>query len=47
MTHQLISFVKSAIRIGGYLLLTYSHPIAACVLVFSEIIGVVEEIGHD
>jgi hypothetical protein len=42
--HQLISFLKSAVRISGYLLLFYSPLIAVPVLVFSEIIGIVEEL---
>jgi len=46
--HQLISFVKSGIRIGGYLLLLgINSPwaiAAAIILVFSEIIGIVEEL---
>ena len=42
--HQRISFIKSGIRILGYGLLFYSIPIAASVLVFSEVIGIYEEL---
>ena len=42
--HQIISFIKSGIRILGYGLLLYSVPIAAGVLIFSEIIGIIEEL---
>jgi hypothetical protein len=42
--HQIISFIKSGIRILGYILIPYSLPIAALVLIFSEIIGIVEEL---
>lgn len=46
LTHQQISFLKSAIRISGYCLLPISMILAATVLVVSEIVGIVEEIGH-
>tara|TARA_B100001057_G_scaffold426143_1_gene450029 strand:- start:807 stop:968 length:162 start_codon:yes stop_codon:yes gene_type:complete len=42
--HQRISFTKSAIRIVGYGLLLYSLPIAVGVLIFSELIGIIEEL---
>jgi|TARA_B100001093_G_scaffold420817_1_gene412857 hypothetical protein len=42
--HQIISFVKSGIRLAGYGLLLYSVPIAVGVLIFSEIIGIIEEL---
>jgi len=42
--HQRISFIKSGIRIVGYGLLFYSVPIAAGVLILSEIIGIIEEL---
>ena len=42
--HQKISFIKSAIRIAGYGLLLYSLPIAVGVLIFSEAIGIIEEL---
>ena len=46
MSHQQISFLKSAIRFIGYALIPLHLPTAAVVLIVSEIIGVVEEIGH-
>ena len=42
--HQKISFLKSAIRIVGYGLLLYNVPIAVGVLIFSEAIGIIEEL---
>jgi len=42
--HQVISFVKSTIRITGYALLLINLPIAAVVLIFSELIGILEEL---
>jgi Na+(H+)/acetate symporter ActP len=46
MTHQAISFVKSALRFAGYILLVYSIGWAVGMLIVSEIVGVLEEIGH-
>jgi hypothetical protein len=42
--HQIISFIKSGIRIAGYGFLFFSVPIAAGVLILSEIIGIIEEL---
>ena len=42
--HQIISFIKSGIRIGGYLLLLVNIPAAVAVLVISEVIGIIEEL---
>jgi hypothetical protein len=42
--HQLISFIKSGIRIVGYILLPFSLETATGVLILSEIIGIVEEL---
>jgi len=42
--HQIISFIKSGIRIVGYILIPFDLVIAASVLVVSEIIGIVEEL---
>ncbi len=42
--HQIISFIKSGVRILGYSLLPFNLVIAAGVLIFSEIIGIVEEL---
>ena len=49
--HKKISFVKSAIRILGYGLLAYVWPtyfmwVVAIVLILSEIIGIIEELGE-
>ena len=42
--HQLISFIKSAIRIVGYILIPINLLSAAIVLVLSEVIGIIEEL---
>ena len=42
--HQVISFIKSGIRILGYGLLLYSVPIAVGVLILSEAICIIEEL---
>ncbi len=41
--HQKISFVKSAIRIVGYCVLPVDIVLATIILVFSEMVGIVEE----
>lgn len=42
--HQIISFVKSLIRIIGYIVLLYDIPLAVFTLVLSEAIGIYEEL---
>ena len=42
--HQIVSFIKSGIRIIGYCLIPYNLLIAAIVLVISEVIGIIEEL---
>lgn len=42
--HQLLSFIKSGIRILGYILLPISILSAALVLILSEVIGIIEEL---
>ena len=42
--HQIVSFIKSGIRIVGYVLIPFDLIIAASVLVLSEVVGVVEEL---
>ena len=42
--HQQISFVKSAIRILGYAFLFFDIEVAAVTLIFSEAIGIYEEL---
>ena len=41
--HQIISFVKSGVRILGYLLIPFNISVAVTLLVVSEGIGIVEE----
>lgn len=43
--HQIVSFVKSGIRIAGYLLLAVDQLVAcAVVLILSEAVGIYEEL---
>ena len=42
--HQEISFVKSGVRIVGYIFLFINIPAAAVLLIVSEIIGIIEEL---
>ena len=42
--HKIVSLIKSAVRIGGYLLIPFNLVAATIVLIFSEIIGVIEEL---
>jgi hypothetical protein len=42
--HQIISFIKSGIRIIGYAFLPFSLVTATVLLILSEIIGIVEEL---
>lgn len=50
--HKKISFVKSAVRIVGYVLLIVAFPysffgqLAGVVLIASEGIGIIEELGE-
>ena len=41
--HQIISFVKSGIRILGYLFIPFDLGAAVALLVVSEAVGVLEE----
>ena len=41
--HQLISFVKSGIRIIGYILIPFDLGAAVALLVVSEAVGILEE----
>ena len=41
--HQIISFVKSGVRILGYLFIPFNIGVAVTLLVVSEGIGIVEE----
>jgi hypothetical protein len=42
--HQRVSFLKSGIRILGYITLPFNLALAAIILVLSELIGIVEEL---
>ena len=42
--HQIISFVKSAVRILGYILIPINLISAALALILSEVLGIVEEL---
>ena len=42
--HQIVSFVKSGIRIVGYCLIPFNLFAAALVLVLSEGVGIMEEL---
>ena len=41
--HQIISFVKSGIRIIGYMLIPFDLGAAVALLVVSEAVGILEE----
>ena len=42
--HQQISFIKSTVRILGYLFLFWDIEVAALTLIASEVIGIWEEL---
>ena len=42
--YQLISFIKSGIRILGYGLIPFSLVWATIILILSEVVGIVEEL---
>ena len=42
--HQLISFLKSGIRLIGYGFIPFNLVIATGILILSEIVGIVEEL---
>lgn len=42
--HQIISFIKSGVRIIGYAFIPFSLEIATGVLILSELIGIIEEL---
>tara|TARA_B100001093_G_scaffold505325_1_gene562510 strand:- start:1354 stop:1716 length:363 start_codon:yes stop_codon:yes gene_type:complete len=42
--HQVISFIKSGIRILGYVFILFNFPVAVVLLVLSEGIGILEEL---
>ena len=42
--HQIISFVKSGIRIIGYGFIPFNLATATILLILSEIVGIIEEL---
>ena len=42
--HQQISFVKSGIRILGYIFIPFNIDVAVTLLVVSEAVGIIEEL---
>tara|TARA_R110001632_G_scaffold200929_1_gene323637 strand:+ start:446 stop:745 length:300 start_codon:yes stop_codon:yes gene_type:complete len=42
--HQIISFIKSGVRIVGYVFLPIDLVVATAILIFSEAIGIAEEL---
>jgi hypothetical protein len=42
--HQSISFLKSAVRITGYVALPFGIGLGVTILVISELIGIIEEL---
>jgi hypothetical protein len=42
--HQTVSFIKSGIRIVGYMCIPFNLLIAAGLLVLSELVGIYEEL---
>lgn len=47
MRHQHISWLKSVVRLVGYIYLPIYMPAAALILIGSEILGIAEEVGHE
>ena len=42
--HRIFSFIKSGVRIAGYCFIPFSLGIATSLLIFSEVIGILEEL---
>ena len=42
--HQKLSFIKSGIRIAGYICIPFSIIAATILLVASEVVGIIEEL---
>jgi len=42
--HQSVSFLKSAVRISGYIALFWSIGLGAVILIISELVGIIEEL---
>jgi hypothetical protein len=43
MTHTKISYLKSLVRIVGYVAILVSVPVAIVILIASELVGILEE----
>ena len=41
--HQIISFVKSGVRILGYIFIPFNISVAVTLLIVSEAVGILEE----
>ena len=42
--HQIVSFIKSGIRILGYCFIPFNLAVSAILLILSEIVGIIEEL---
>ena len=42
--HQIISFIKSGIRILGYCFIPFNLVISTILLILSEVVGIIEEL---
>jgi len=42
--HQIISFIKSGVRILGYVFIPFNISVAVTLLIVSEAIGIIEEL---
>jgi len=42
--HQIVSFIKSGIRIAGYCFIPFNLVVSAILLILSEIVGIIEEL---
>ena len=42
--HRIISFVKSGVRLIGYAFIPFDLMVATMILIFSEVIGILEEL---
>jgi hypothetical protein len=42
--HQIVSFIKSGIRILGYCFIPFNLVVSAILLILSEVVGIIEEL---
>ena len=42
--HQIVSFIKSGIRIVGYIFIPFNLVVSAILLILSEVVGIIEEL---